>query len=132
MRVLLFCPRKIYSIKQMKKPKPSTREAHIRQKGAYGVQKFSGIIHMKRSLTTPYPTSVKTIKRKIDNCSPLCQKVINHLIKRFSFAIEQNKGDSKGIQLAPRCTQVYRSICIWRPTPTSWCRFKTDPVSFQA
>ena len=30
----------------------STTEAHIPQKVSYGVEKFSDIIHMKRSLTT--------------------------------------------------------------------------------
>ena len=30
----------------------STTEAHVRQKVIYGVNKFSDIIHMKRSLTT--------------------------------------------------------------------------------
>ena len=30
----------------------STTEAHIRQKVSYGVEKFSDIVHMKRSLTT--------------------------------------------------------------------------------
>jgi len=71
----------------------STTEAHIRQKVAYRVEKFRYIIHMNRSLTTRlYNLSQNA---KFDNCSPLSQKVINHLVKCFSYAISQNKGDSK-------------------------------------
>ena len=69
----------------------STTEAHIHQKVAYGVEKFSDIIHMKRCLTTRlYSLSQNA---KFDNCSPLSQKVINHLVinKCFSYAIVQSR-----------------------------------------
>ena len=56
----------------------STTEAHIRQKVAYNVEKFSDIIHMKRSLTTRLYNLGQNAK--FDNCSPLSQKVINHLV----------------------------------------------------
>ena len=36
--------------------------------------------------------------KKINNCSPLSQKVINYLVKCFLHAAAQNKGDSRGIQ----------------------------------
>ena len=36
--------------------------------------------------------------KKINNCSPLSQKVINYLVKCFLHADAQNKGDSKAIQ----------------------------------
>ena len=60
-----------------------------------------GLIHMKRSLTTRLYSLGQNAK--FDNCSPRSQKVINHLVKCFSYAIAQNKGDSKGIQAALRC-----------------------------
>ena len=53
---------------------------------------------MQTSLTTRlYNLSQNA---KFDNCSRLSQKVNNHLMKYFSYAIAQNKGDSKGIQAA--------------------------------
>ena len=60
----------------------STTEAHLREKVTYGIEKFSDITHMKRSLTTRlYNLSQHG---KFDNCSPLSQKVINYLVKCFS------------------------------------------------
>ena len=47
----------------MKKPKPSITEAHIRQKVAYGVEKFNDIIHMKRSLTTRLYNHSQSLKK---------------------------------------------------------------------
>ena len=106
----------------------STTEAHICQKVAYDVEKFSDIIHMKRSLTTRlYNLSQNS---NFDNCSPLSQKVINHLVKCFSYAIAQNKGDSKGIQAALRCIvpHAFGDHCNCAVT---WCGFKTDPASYK-
>ena len=72
----------------------STTEAHISQKVIYKVEKFSDIIHMKRSLTTRLYNLGQN--QKFDNYSPLSQKVINYLVKCFPYAIAQNKGDFKG------------------------------------
>ena len=106
----------------------STTEAHICQKVAYDVEKFSDIIHMKRSLTTRLYNLSQT--SNFDNCSPLSQKVINHLVKCFSYAIAQNKGDSKGIQAALRCIvpHAFGDHCNCAVT---WCGFKTDPASYK-
>ena len=101
----------------------STTEAHIRQKVAYGFVTFSDIIHMRRSLTTRlYNLSQNA---KFHNCSPLSQKVINHLVKCFSYAIAQNKGDSKGIQAALRCIVPHGF-----GDHSTWCGFKTDPAPY--
>ena len=101
----------------------STTEAHICQKVAFDVEKFSDIIHMKRSLTTRFYNLSQNAK--FDNCSPPSQKVINHLVKCFSYAIAQNKGDSKGIQAALRCIvpNAFGDHCNCAVT---WCGFKTD------
>ena len=61
----------------------STTAAHICEKVCYKVEKLSDIVHMKRSLTT-----------RLYNSSTLSQKVINYLVKYFSYAITQNKGNS--------------------------------------
>ena len=79
----------------------STTEAHIQQKVSYGVEKLSDIIHMKRSVTTRlYNLSQNG---KFPDSSTLSQKVINYLVKCFSYSIAQNKGNPKGVQAAIRC-----------------------------
>ena len=57
----------------------STTEAHIQQKVSYGVEKFSDIIHMKRSLTTQL-YNVSHSSKFVDSSS-LSQKVINYMVK---------------------------------------------------
>ncbi|XP_068674351.1 uncharacterized protein [Montipora foliosa] len=106
----------------------STTEAHTRQKVAYDVEKFSDIIHMKRFLTTRFYNLSQNAK--FDNCSPPSQKVINHLVKCFSYAIAQNKGDSKGIQAALRCI-VPHAFGDYCNCAVTWCGFKTDPASYK-
>ena len=106
----------------------STTEAHIRQKVIYRVEKFSDIIHMKRSLTTRLYNLAQN--KKIDNCSPLSHKVINYLVKCFSYATAQNKGNSKRIQAAVRSIVPHafgdHSNCVG-----SWRGFKNDPISYR-
>ena len=56
--------------------------------------------------------------------------MINHLVKCFSYAIAQNKDDSKGIQAALRCIvpHAFGDHCNCEVT---WCGFKTDPASYK-
>ena len=61
----------------------STTEEHMREKVTNEVEKNSDIIHMKRSLTTRLYNLSQN--EKFDNCSPLSQKVINYLVKCFSY-----------------------------------------------
>ncbi|XP_068684754.1 uncharacterized protein [Montipora foliosa] len=51
-------------------------------------------------------------------------------MKCFSYAIAQNKGDSKGIQAALRCIvpHAFGDHCNCAVT---WCGFKTDPASYK-
>ena len=75
----------------------STTEAHIRQKVSYGVEKLSDIIHMKRSITTClYNLSQHG---KFPNSSILSQKVINYLVKCFSYSIAQTKKIQRDFKL---------------------------------
>ena len=61
--------------------------------------------------------------------SPLSQKVINYLVKCFSYATAQNKGDSKGIQAAIKSIVPHafgnHSKC------DSWCKFKSNPATYR-
>ena len=61
----------------------STTEAHICQKVTYGVEKFSDVVHIKRSLTTRLYNLNQ--RDKFINCSSLSQKVKNYLVKCFSY-----------------------------------------------
>lgn len=106
----------------------STTEAHIRQKVSYGVEKFSDIIHMKRSLTTRlYNLSHNT---KFADSSILSQKVINYLVKCFSYGVAQNKGNAKAIQATINCI-VPHSFGDHKNCDTKWCRFMQDPASYK-
>ena len=106
----------------------STTEAHIREKVTYEVEKNSDIIHMKRSLTTRLYNLSQN--EKFDNCSPLSQKVINYLVKCFSYATAQNKGDPKGIQAAIKSI-VPHAFGDHSNCETSWCKFKSNPGTYK-
>ena len=101
----------------------STTEAHIRQKVSYGVEKFSDIIHMKRSLTTRlYNLSHGT---KFADSSILSQKVINYLVRCFLYGVAQNKGNAKAIQAAINCI-VPHAFGDHKNCDNKWCKFKQD------
>jgi len=48
----------------------------------------------------------------------------------FSYAIAQNKGDSKGIQVALGCI-IPHAFGDHSNCAAIWCGFKTDPVSYK-
>ena len=106
----------------------STTEAHIREKVTYKVEKFSDIVHMKRSLTTRlYNLSHNG---KFPGCSILSQKVINYLVKCFSYGIAQNKGNPKGIQATIQCI-VPHAFGDHTNCEIAWCGFKENPISYK-
>ena len=63
----------------------STTECYVNEQVPYGIEKYSDIIHIKRSLTTMLYNLSKS--NKFVNCSPLSQKVINYLVKCFSISV---------------------------------------------
>ena len=66
----------------------TTTLSHLTENVPYNVEKWSDIVHAKRSLTTRlYNLSSKC---KYQNSSVLSQKVINYLAKCFSYCIAQN------------------------------------------
>ena len=62
----------------------STTEAHIRQKVSYGVEKLSDITTIPTITTRSYNLSQLG---KFPNSSILSQKVMNYLVKCFSYSI---------------------------------------------
>ena len=74
----------------------STTAAHIKEKVPYPVEKWTDIVHAKRSLTTRlYNLSQRG---KFVNSSTLSQKVINYLVKCFTYSVSQNKGNPSALQ----------------------------------
>ena len=69
----------------------STTAAHIKEKVPYPVEKWTDIVHAKRSLTTTRLYNLSQ-RGKFVNSSTLSQKVINYLVKCFSYSVSQNKG----------------------------------------
>ena len=65
------------------------------------MEKLSDIVHTKRSLTT----RLYNLRQngRFPNSSTLSQKVINYLVRCFSYAIAQNKGNQQEIQKAMAC-----------------------------
>ena len=78
---------------------------------------------MKRSLTTRL-YNLKQNARFL-NSSTLSQKVINYLVKCFSHAITQNKGNSVEIKKTIECI-VPHAFGDHTECKTSWCGYKRD------
>jgi hypothetical protein len=74
----------------------STTESFIHAQVPYGVEKFSDIIHIKRSLTGRLHNLSKM--KRFPNCSSWSTKVTDYLVKCVSVAVNQNKGDPKSMQ----------------------------------
>ena len=83
-------------------------------------------IHLKRSLTTRlYNLSRNT---KFADSSILLQKVINYLVKCFSYGVAQNKGNAKAIQ--PTINSIVpHTFGDHKNSDNKWCKFKQDPAS---
>ena len=83
---------------------------------------------MKRSLTTRIYNLRKN--GRFPNSSTLSHKVINYLVKSFSYAIAQNKGNPKDIRTAIYCI-VPHAFGDHTDCNVSWCRYKDDPVTYE-
>ena len=88
----------------------STTELHLKQKVPYGVEKWSDTVHMKRSLTTRIYNLSK--RSKFPNCSILSQKVINYLVKCFTYCMAQHKGNHIKMKTGMQnIVQIGRASC---------------------
>lgn len=88
----------------------STKAAHIKQKVPYPVKKWTEIVHAKRSLTTRlYNLSQYG---KFVNSPTLLQKVINYLVKCFTYSVSQNKGNPSALQ---KILERHSTSLVWKP-----------------
>ena len=105
----------------------STTLAELVKTTPYKLQKFSDIIHIKRSLSTRlYNLSQRA---KFQNCSVLSQKVINYLLKCFSYCVNQNKNDTSALSTAISAI-VPHAFGDHKECDTSWCRYNQDPAGY--
>lgn len=105
----------------------STTLAELVKQTPYQLQKYSDIIHMKRSLSTRlYNLSQRS---KFSNCSILSQKVINYLIKCFSYCVHQNKDNKSELSKHLKCI-VPHAFGDHSNCDQSWCRFYTNPEAY--
>ena len=71
-----------------------------------------------------------TISTKFADSSILSQKVINYLVKCFSYGVAQNKGDAKAIQATINCI-VPHAFGDHKNCDNKWCKFQQDPASYK-
>lgn len=74
----------------------STTAAHIKEKVPYPLEKWTDIVYAKRLLTTRLYNLSQC--GKFVNSSTLSQKVINYLVKCFTYSVSQNKGNPSALQ----------------------------------
>lgn len=105
----------------------TTTLCHLSQNVPYGVEKWSDIVHAKRSLTTRlYNIATRC---KFENSSTLSQKVINYLGKCFTYSVAQNR-DKASLKSAiknivPHAFGDHHGCC------SSWCGYKKDPLTYK-
>ena len=104
----------------------STTLATIKNNVPYGVEKWSDIVHVKRSLNT----RLYKDRFKGSNCSILSAKVINYLTKCLSYCIIQNVGDSESLKkglknIIPHAFGEHTCCDI------SWCGYKQNPAGYK-
>lgn len=101
----------------------STTAAHLREKVPYSVEKWTDTVHAKRSLTTRLMNLSQ--RSKFTNSSVLSQKVINYLVKCFSYSVSQNKGNPEKLKqslssIVPHAFGKH-NLCS-----ELWCRANND------
>ena len=106
----------------------STTLADIKNKVPYSVEKWSDIVHAKRSLN--YRLYNLRDHFKGSNCSVLSPKVINYLTKIFSYCINENVGDSNSLKkdiknIVPHAFGDH--ICC----DNAWCGYKQNPAAYK-
>ena len=106
----------------------STTAAHIKEKVPYPVEKWTDIVHTKRSLTTRlYNLSQHG---KFVNSSTLSQKVINYLVKCFTYSVSQNRGNPSALQKSLKSILPH-SFGNHKNCNESWCGAKKDPINYK-
>ena len=85
-------------------------------------------MHAKRSLTTTRLYNLSQ-RGKFVNSSTLSQKVINYLVKCFSYSVSQNKGNPSALQKSFKCILPH-SFGNHENCNESWCGAKKDPINY--
>ena len=106
----------------------STTAAHIKQKVPYPVEKWTDIVHAKRSLTTRLYNLAQ--RGKFTNSSVLSQRVISYLVKCFSYCVSQNRGNPLALQKALK-NIVPHAFGNHTSCDESWCRAKQEPLNYK-
>ena len=106
----------------------STTGTLTKEKVPYPVEKWTDIVHAKRSLTTRlYNLSQRG---KFVNSSTLSQKVINYLVKCFTYSMSQNKGNPSALQKSLKSILPH-SFGDHKNCNDSWCGAKKDPINYK-
>ena len=88
------------------------------------MEKWSDTVHIKRSLTTRlYNLSQRS---KFPNSSVLSQKVINYLVKSFTYCVARNKGDATNMKSAIQSI-VPHAFGDHTGCTETWGQYKKDP-----
>ena len=106
----------------------STTLADINSKVPYNIEKYSDVIHTKRSMTTRLFNLKDHFKNP--NCSILSSKVINYFLKCFSYAISQNIGDPQNLRASLNCI-VPHAFGNHMLCDLSWCGYKQSPDTYK-
>ncbi|XP_068739280.1 uncharacterized protein [Montipora capricornis] len=106
----------------------STTLADIKNKVPYGVEKWSHIVHAKRSLNSRLYNLRDRFKGS--NCSVLSPKVINYVTKCFSYCINQNVGDSNSLKKGLK-NIVPHAFGDHTCCDNSWCGYKQNPAAYK-
>ena len=108
----------------------STTLVDIHDKVPYNVEKWSDIIHTKRSLTTRLYNLKDRFKDP--SCSVLSSKVITYFEKCFSYAISQNAGNLETLKSSLTFSKVPHSFRDHNSCNISWCAgYKKSPESYK-
>ena len=95
----------------------------VRESVTHDVEKWSDIVHAKRSFETSLYALQKHYK------GTLSVKVINYLLTCFGYALSQNKGNVQGLQKNLRAI-VPHAFGKHENCDLSWCGFLKAPATF--
>jgi len=95
----------------------------VRESVTHDVEKWSDIVHAKRS----FGTSLYALQKHYKGI--LSVKVINYLLTCFGYALSQNKGNVQGLQKNLRAI-VPHAFGKHEHCDLSWCGFLKDPAAY--
>ena len=106
----------------------ATTQAHIRDQVPYEVEKYSDIVHTKRSLVSKLFALTST--KKFPGCSQLSAKVIGYLGKCFGYCVAQNKNNPQSLKSSIQ-NIVPHAFGKHQHCDDKWCHCKQNPESYK-